>query len=83
MRVLVVGLGRFGHALAEELWDKGAEVIAHCPVLAIEGSRGNYRLTTTRGSLDARDVDLHRREIRVMGKGGKERVVPLPAAARC
>jgi integrase/recombinase XerC len=33
-------------------------------------------------SLDARDVDLHRREIRVMGKGGKERVVPLPAAAR-
>jgi integrase/recombinase XerC len=32
-------------------------------------------------SLDARDVDLHRREIRVMGKGGKERIVPLPAAA--
>jgi integrase/recombinase XerC len=32
-------------------------------------------------SLDARDVDLHRREVRVMGKGGKERVVPLPAAA--
>ncbi len=32
-------------------------------------------------SLDVRDVDLHRREVRVMGKGGKERVVPLPAAA--
>ena len=32
-------------------------------------------------SLDARDVDLHRREIRVMGKGGRERVVPLPAEA--
>jgi integrase/recombinase XerC len=32
-------------------------------------------------SLEARDVDLHRREIRVMGKGGKERIVPLPAAA--
>lgn len=32
-------------------------------------------------SLDARDVDLHRREVRVMGKGGRERVVPLPAAA--
>ena len=28
MRVLVVGLGRFGQALATELWDKGAEIIA-------------------------------------------------------
>ena len=33
-------------------------------------------------SMDVRDVDLHRGEVRVMGKGGKERVVPLPAAAR-
>jgi len=33
-------------------------------------------------SLDVRDLDLHRGEVRVMGKGGKERVVPLPAAAR-
>ncbi len=33
-------------------------------------------------ALDVRDVDLHRGEVRVMGKGGKERVVPLPAAAR-
>jgi integrase/recombinase XerC len=33
-------------------------------------------------SLDVRDVDLHRGEVRVLGKGGKERVVPLPAAAR-
>jgi len=33
-------------------------------------------------ALDIRDVDLHRGEVRVMGKGGKERVVPLPAAAR-
>ncbi|MEN8184034.1 MAG: site-specific integrase, partial [Myxococcota bacterium] len=33
-------------------------------------------------ALDVRDIDLHRREVRVMGKGGKERVVPLPAAAR-
>ena len=33
-------------------------------------------------SLDVRDVDLHRGDVRVMGKGGKERVVPLPAAAR-
>ncbi len=33
-------------------------------------------------SLDVRDVDLHRGEVRVMGKGGKERVVPLPTAAR-
>ncbi len=31
---------------------------------------------------DVRDLDLHRGEIRVLGKGGKERVVPLPAAAR-
>ncbi len=31
---------------------------------------------------DVRDVDLHLAEIRVAGKGGKERVVPLPAAAR-
>jgi integrase/recombinase XerC len=33
-------------------------------------------------ALDVRDVDLTRGEVRVMGKGGKERVVPLPAAAR-
>ncbi len=33
-------------------------------------------------SLDVRDVDLRAREVRVWGKGGKERVVPLPAAAR-
>jgi integrase/recombinase XerC len=33
-------------------------------------------------SLDVRDVDLHRGDVRVTGKGGKPRVVPLPAAAR-
>ena len=33
-------------------------------------------------ALDVRDVDLQRGEVRVWGKGGKERVVPLPAAAR-
>jgi integrase/recombinase XerC len=33
-------------------------------------------------SLDVRDLDLHRGDVRVMGKGGKQRVVPLPAAAR-
>ena len=33
-------------------------------------------------ALDVRDVDLHRGEVRVWGKGGKERVVPLPGAAR-
>ena len=33
-------------------------------------------------ALDVRDMDLRRGEIRVYGKGGKERVVPLPAAAR-
>jgi integrase/recombinase XerC len=33
-------------------------------------------------ALDVRDVDLTRGEVRVQGKGGKERVVPLPAAAR-
>jgi integrase/recombinase XerC len=32
--------------------------------------------------LDVRDVDLHRGDVRVLGKGRKERVVPLPAAAR-
>ena len=32
--------------------------------------------------LDVRDVDLHRGDVRVSGKGGKQRVVPLPAAAR-
>jgi len=30
-------------------------------------------------SLDVRDMDLQRGELRVMGKGRKERVVPLPA----
>jgi len=33
-------------------------------------------------SLDVRDVDLRRGEVRVWGKGGKERVVPLAGAAR-
>lgn len=33
-------------------------------------------------SLDVRDLDLRRGELRVLGKGGVERVVPLPAAAR-
>ena len=33
-------------------------------------------------SLDVRDVDLHRGDVRVLGKGGIERVVPLPGAAR-
>jgi integrase/recombinase XerC len=32
-------------------------------------------------ALDVRDVELHRAEVRVLGKGGKERVVPLPGAA--
>ncbi len=32
--------------------------------------------------LDVRDVDLRSGDVRVWGKGGKERVVPLPAAAR-
>lgn len=32
--------------------------------------------------LDVRDVDLRAREVRVLGKGGKERIVPLPSAAR-
>jgi integrase/recombinase XerC len=32
-------------------------------------------------ALDVRDVDLHRGEVRVWGKGGKERIVPLPGAA--
>jgi integrase/recombinase XerC len=32
--------------------------------------------------LDVRDVDLHRGDVRVLGKGGKERLVPLPGAAR-
>ena len=33
-------------------------------------------------ALDVRDVDLPRGDVRVTGKGGKERVVPLPEAAR-
>ena len=33
-------------------------------------------------ALDVRDLDLHRGDVRVLGKGSKERVVPLPAATR-
>lgn len=33
-------------------------------------------------ALDVRDLDLLAREVRVLGKGRKERVVPLPEAAR-
>ena len=33
-------------------------------------------------ALDVRDVDLHRGDVRVLGKGEAERVVPLPAVAR-
>lgn len=33
-------------------------------------------------ALDVRDVELRAREVRVLGKGGKERVVPIPEQAR-
>lgn len=33
-------------------------------------------------ALDVRDLDLRAGEVRVLGKGGKERVVPLPALSR-
>ena len=33
-------------------------------------------------SLDVRDVDLHGAEVRVLGKGNKERIVPLPRLSR-
>lgn len=33
-------------------------------------------------ALDVRDVDSHRGEVRVWGKGGKERIVPLPSGAK-
>ena len=33
-------------------------------------------------ALDVRDIDLHRGDVRVWGKGDKERVVPLPEATR-
>jgi len=33
-------------------------------------------------ALDVRDLDLRAGDVRVWGKGGKERAVPLPAAAR-
>ena len=42
---------------------------------------GGLRVAEASG-LDVRDVDLHRGEVRVLGKGGKERIVPLPGAAR-
>jgi integrase/recombinase XerC len=32
--------------------------------------------------LDVGDVDLHRGDVRVLGKGGAERIVPLPSEAR-
>ena len=33
-------------------------------------------------ALDVRDIDLHLGEVRVMGKGNKERIVPIPEKAR-
>jgi integrase/recombinase XerC len=33
-------------------------------------------------ALDVRDLELRVREVRVMGKGGKERIVPIPEQAR-
>jgi integrase/recombinase XerC len=33
-------------------------------------------------ALDVRDLELRAREVRVMGKGGKERIVPIPEQAR-
>lgn len=33
-------------------------------------------------ALDVRDLDLRASEVRVLGKGGKERIVPLPALCR-
>ena len=33
-------------------------------------------------ALDVRDIDLHLGEVRVMGKGNKERIIPIPEKAR-
>ncbi len=79
------------HALAEKAAEAEPRASAEDPRAGLRQARDRALLELLYGgglrvgeacALDVRDLDLHRGEVRVWGKGGKERVVPLPAAAR-
>jgi integrase/recombinase XerC len=69
-------------ALAEEEAEEGGDRMRLRDRALVELLYGAGLRVGELASLDVRDVDLHRGDVRVTGKGGKERVVPLPAAAR-
>jgi glycine/D-amino acid oxidase-like deaminating enzyme len=47
---------RYHQGLLELVVAAGADVIAHCPVTAIERQGSGFRVTTAQGSIDTRDV---------------------------
>lgn len=47
---------RYHQGLLELVRSAGADVIAHCPVTAVEGTCGGFRVQTLRGTIIARDV---------------------------
>ena len=48
--------GRYHQGLLERVRAAGADIIAHCPVTAIESTNGGFRIRTLRGVVIARDV---------------------------
>lgn len=47
---------RYHQGLLELVRSAGADIIAHCPVTAVEATRGGFRVQTLRGTIIARDV---------------------------
>ncbi len=50
--------GRYHQGLLGRVIEAGAEIVSHCPVMAIEREQGEFRVTTNRGSVRCRDVVL-------------------------
>ncbi len=62
--------------------DRGAEERERRDRALVELLYGAGLRVSELSQLDVRDLDLERGDVRVLGKGGVERVVPLPSEAR-
>lgn len=48
--------GKFHQGLLDRVQQAGAQIVTHCPVSALDRQRQGFRLQTSRGTVDARDV---------------------------